>query len=127
MGSRSIASIPARPAPSARRACSLPAPPSWVSPEAIDWEKSGKLARVPRRRHGRAGRGARSRDAGAAARRRCPEGGRQDQKGRRRMTEYLTGPRRLPPGFDLTAHLARLDEDGFTIVEDYMSDDQLTR
>jgi len=32
MGSRSIASIPARPAPSARRACSLPAPPSWAYP-----------------------------------------------------------------------------------------------
>src|SRR5579884_453896 len=32
MGSRSIASIPARPAPSARRACSPPAPPSWGSP-----------------------------------------------------------------------------------------------
>jgi ectoine hydroxylase-related dioxygenase (phytanoyl-CoA dioxygenase family) len=43
------------------------------------------------------------------------------------MTEYLTGPRRLPPGFDLDAHLARLDEDGFTIVDDYMSEDQLAR
>src|SRR5438105_1706762 len=32
MGSRSIASIPARPAPNARRACSLPAPPSWAYP-----------------------------------------------------------------------------------------------
>jgi hypothetical protein len=32
MGSRSIASIPARPAPSARRACSPPAPPSWAYP-----------------------------------------------------------------------------------------------
>jgi len=43
------------------------------------------------------------------------------------MTEYLTGPRRLPSGFDVDAHLARLDEDGFTIVEDYMSEDQLAR
>ena len=43
------------------------------------------------------------------------------------MTEYLTGPRRLPPGFDLDGHLARLDEDGFTIVEDYMSEEQLAR
>jgi ectoine hydroxylase-related dioxygenase (phytanoyl-CoA dioxygenase family) len=43
------------------------------------------------------------------------------------MTEYVTGPRRLPPGFDANAHLARLDEDGFTIVEDYMSEDQLAR
>ena len=32
MGSRSIASIPARPAPSARRACSAPGPPSWAYP-----------------------------------------------------------------------------------------------
>jgi hypothetical protein len=35
------------------------------------------------------------------------------------MTEYLTGPRRLAPSFDVDPHLARLDEDGFTIVEDY--------
>jgi ectoine hydroxylase-related dioxygenase (phytanoyl-CoA dioxygenase family) len=41
------------------------------------------------------------------------------------MTEYLTGPRRLAPSFDVDPHLARLDEDGFTIVEDYMSADQL--
>ena len=41
------------------------------------------------------------------------------------MTEYLTGPRRLTPSFDVDPHLARLDEDGFTIVEDYMSADQL--
>jgi hypothetical protein len=41
------------------------------------------------------------------------------------MTEYLTGPRRLAPSFDADPHLARLDEDGFTIVEDYMSADQL--
>src|ERR1700736_4921884 len=32
MGSRSIASIPARPAPSARRAWLPPAPPSWAYP-----------------------------------------------------------------------------------------------
>lgn len=43
------------------------------------------------------------------------------------MTEYLAAPRRLPPGFDVGAHLARLDENGFTIVEDYMSEDQLAR
>jgi hypothetical protein len=43
------------------------------------------------------------------------------------MTEYLTGPRRLPPGFDADAHLARLDEDGFTVLENYVSEDQLTR
>ena len=43
------------------------------------------------------------------------------------MTEYFTGPRQLPPDFDVDAHLARLDEDGFTLVEDYMSEDQLAR
>ena len=43
------------------------------------------------------------------------------------MTETLIGQRQLPPGFDVGAHLARLDEDGFTIVEDYMSEDQLAR
>jgi hypothetical protein len=41
------------------------------------------------------------------------------------MTEYLTGPRRLAPSLDVEPHLARLEEDGFTIVEDYMSGDQL--
>jgi len=41
------------------------------------------------------------------------------------MTECLTAPRRLAPSFNADIHLARLDEDGFTIVEDYMSADQL--
>jgi ectoine hydroxylase-related dioxygenase (phytanoyl-CoA dioxygenase family) len=41
------------------------------------------------------------------------------------MTEYQTGPRRLPPGFDLDGHLDRLEADGFTIVKDYLSVDQL--
>ena len=41
------------------------------------------------------------------------------------MTECPTGPRRLAPSFDVDPHLARLDEVGFTIVEDYMSADQL--
>src|SRR5215471_5667617 len=48
-------------------------------------------------------------------------------RSRRSMTEYLTGPRRLAPGFDVEPHLARLDEHGFTIVDDYMSKDQLAR
>src|SRR5262245_34797162 len=43
------------------------------------------------------------------------------------MTECVTERRRLPPGFDLDGHLARLDVDGFTIVEDYLSEDQLVR
>ena len=43
------------------------------------------------------------------------------------MTEYLTGSRRLPPGFDRDGHQARLDVDGFTIVEDYLSEDQLAK
>src|SRR5215469_8706115 len=43
------------------------------------------------------------------------------------MTEDLTELRRLPPGFDLDDHLARLDVDGFTIVADYLTEDQLSR
>jgi ectoine hydroxylase-related dioxygenase (phytanoyl-CoA dioxygenase family) len=43
------------------------------------------------------------------------------------MTEDLTELRRLPPGFGLDDHLARLDVDGFTIVEDYLTEDQLVR
>ena len=43
------------------------------------------------------------------------------------MTEYQTGPRRLPAGFDLDGHLERLDADGFTIVKDYLGEDQLAR
>ena len=43
------------------------------------------------------------------------------------MIEYMTGPRRLLPSFDVEAHLTRLDEDGFTIVDEYMSRDQLMR
>jgi ectoine hydroxylase-related dioxygenase (phytanoyl-CoA dioxygenase family) len=35
--------------------------------------------------------------------------------------------RRLPEGFDLDGHLARLDEQGFTIVEDYMGRGELAR
>ena len=43
------------------------------------------------------------------------------------MTEDSAEPRRLPAGFDLDDHLARLNVDGFTIVEDYLSEDQLVR
>jgi hypothetical protein len=43
------------------------------------------------------------------------------------MTEDSAEPRRLPAGFDLDGHLARLDVDGFTIVEDYLGADQLVR
>jgi Phytanoyl-CoA dioxygenase (PhyH) len=43
------------------------------------------------------------------------------------MTEDRTELRRLPPGFGLDDHLARLDVDGFTIVEDYLTEDQLVR
>jgi ectoine hydroxylase-related dioxygenase (phytanoyl-CoA dioxygenase family) len=43
------------------------------------------------------------------------------------MTEYQTRLRRMPPGFDLDGHLARLDADGFTIVKDYLGEDQLAR
>ena len=43
------------------------------------------------------------------------------------MTEYPTSPRHVPPDFDVDRHLGRLDEDGFTIVEDYLSKDQIAR
>ena len=43
------------------------------------------------------------------------------------MTEDSAEPRRLPDSFDLDGHLARLDVDGFTIVEDYLSEDQLAQ
>lgn len=33
--------------------------------------------------------------------------------------------RRTPPGFDLAAHMKRLAEDGYTIIEDYMTPAQL--
>src|ERR1700678_2762352 len=35
--------------------------------------------------------------------------------------------RDLPPGFDLEGHMHRLETDGMTIVEDYLSADQLAR
>jgi hypothetical protein len=37
------------------------------------------------------------------------------------MTEYLKGERRLPTGFDIVGHMARLEADGYTIIEDFMS------
>ena len=43
------------------------------------------------------------------------------------MTEYLKAERRLPSGFDLAGHVARLRTDGFTIIDDYLDDDGLTR
>ncbi len=35
--------------------------------------------------------------------------------------------RDLPPGFDLKRHMTELDEAGFTIIEDYLSADQIAR
>jgi ectoine hydroxylase-related dioxygenase (phytanoyl-CoA dioxygenase family) len=35
--------------------------------------------------------------------------------------------RTLPPGFDLAAHMQRLESDGFTVIEDYLSPEQLQR
>lgn len=43
------------------------------------------------------------------------------------MTEYFKAERRLPADFDLDGHMARLEADGYTIIEDYMSADQLRR
>jgi ectoine hydroxylase-related dioxygenase (phytanoyl-CoA dioxygenase family) len=42
------------------------------------------------------------------------------------MAEYLTELRRPPAGFDIAAHLAMLKRDGFTIIEDYLSANQLS-
>jgi ectoine hydroxylase-related dioxygenase (phytanoyl-CoA dioxygenase family) len=39
----------------------------------------------------------------------------------------LKAERRLPAGFDLAGHLARLESDGYTIIEDFLSADQLRR
>lgn len=43
------------------------------------------------------------------------------------MTGNPTEPRRLPPGFDVSTQLARLHDDGFTVIDDYMSKDQVER
>ncbi len=43
------------------------------------------------------------------------------------MTEYHSAERRLPAGFDLADHMNRLDIDGYTVIEDYLDDDGLTR
>ena len=43
------------------------------------------------------------------------------------MSTDVTEPRQLPSGFDPDGHLARLEADGFTIVEDYLSGEQLVR
>jgi ectoine hydroxylase-related dioxygenase (phytanoyl-CoA dioxygenase family) len=43
------------------------------------------------------------------------------------MTEYLKAERCLPAGFDLMGHMAQLDTDGYTIIEDFLTDDQQRR
>ncbi|HEX3918752.1 MAG TPA: phytanoyl-CoA dioxygenase family protein [Caulobacteraceae bacterium] len=43
------------------------------------------------------------------------------------MTEYFKAERRLPAGFDLEGHVARLEADGYTIIEDFMCPDHLRR
>jgi ectoine hydroxylase-related dioxygenase (phytanoyl-CoA dioxygenase family) len=43
------------------------------------------------------------------------------------MTEYFKAERRLPAGFDLKGHMDRLEADGYTIVDDFMSADALRR
>ncbi len=43
------------------------------------------------------------------------------------MTEYFTPERNPPAGFDLEAHMARLRTDGYTIIEDYVGEEQLRR
>src|SRR5580698_9034650 len=39
----------------------------------------------------------------------------------------IAAKRNLPKGFDLESHMRRLDADGFTIIEDYMSAGQIER
>jgi ectoine hydroxylase-related dioxygenase (phytanoyl-CoA dioxygenase family) len=43
------------------------------------------------------------------------------------MLGTQTAKRRLPPGFDLEAHMRRLETQGYTVIEDYMSPEQLGR
>src|SRR5260221_7758520 len=43
------------------------------------------------------------------------------------MTEYCNAERRLPAGFDLQGHMDRLEADGYTILDDFMSADCLER
>jgi ectoine hydroxylase-related dioxygenase (phytanoyl-CoA dioxygenase family) len=43
------------------------------------------------------------------------------------MTGDLTERRRLPLGFDVATHLVRLDKDGFSVIDDFMSKEQLTQ
>src|SRR5271155_5039 len=43
------------------------------------------------------------------------------------MTEYFKAERRLPAGFDLVGHMARLEADGYTVIEDFMGAEQLRR
>ncbi|HEY1752631.1 MAG TPA: phytanoyl-CoA dioxygenase family protein [Caulobacteraceae bacterium] len=38
-----------------------------------------------------------------------------------------TAKRHLPPGFDLEGHMRRLESDGMTVIEDYMSAEQIER
>ena len=41
------------------------------------------------------------------------------------MTEYFKGERKLPRGFDLEAHMQRLETDGMTVIEDFLSPAQI--
>lgn len=43
------------------------------------------------------------------------------------MTDHGMARRHLPAGFDLDGHLRRLDEQGYTIVEDFLDADGLAR
>ena len=43
------------------------------------------------------------------------------------MTEYFMAERKLPAGFDLEGHMARLEADGMTVIEDFMSAEQLAQ
>jgi hypothetical protein len=43
------------------------------------------------------------------------------------LMDKIAGKRALPPGFDLAAHMEALETDGFTVIRDYLSADQLQR
>lgn len=43
------------------------------------------------------------------------------------MLEEKAPQRQLPPGFDLARHMAELEADGFTVIEDYLSASQIER
>ena len=74
----------------------------------------------------------RGNDGVAAWRRRGAEDqpaktGAEDQGSTLMLKDKIATRRPVPAGFDLSRHMAALDEDGFTVIEDYLSAEQLQR